>query len=96
MFLLVWKSEMKESIFNLINFNKFVLTWNIFNSCFQIFCLHGGLSPSIDSLDHIKALDRIQEVPHEVSKTFLVGSCITSVLFSFFLLKKLASFIIFM
>jgi len=32
----------------------------------QIFCLHGGLSPSIDSLDHIKALDRIQEVPHEV------------------------------
>lgn len=33
---------------------------------FQIFCLHGGLSPSIDTLDHIKALDRIQEVPHEV------------------------------
>ena len=33
---------------------------------FQIFCLHGGLSPSIDTLDHIRALDRIQEVPHEV------------------------------
>lgn len=32
----------------------------------QIFCLHGGLSPSIDSLDHIRALDRLQEVPHEV------------------------------
>ena len=31
----------------------------------QIFCLHGGLSPSIDTLDHIKALDRLQEVPHE-------------------------------
>lgn len=32
----------------------------------QIFCLHGGLSPSIDTLDHIRALDRMQEVPHEV------------------------------
>jgi len=31
----------------------------------KIFCLHGGLSPSIDSLDHIRALDRLQEVPHE-------------------------------
>ncbi|KAH0500354.1 Serine/threonine-protein phosphatase 2A catalytic subunit beta isoform [Microtus ochrogaster] len=27
----------------------------------QIFCLHGGLSPSIDTLDHIRALDRLQE-----------------------------------
>ena len=24
-----------------------------------------GLSPSIDTLDHIRALDRLQEVPHE-------------------------------
>ena len=31
----------------------------------KIFCLHGGLSPSLDSLDQIKALDRVQEVPHE-------------------------------
>ncbi|PAA91117.1 hypothetical protein BOX15_Mlig013788g3 [Macrostomum lignano] len=31
----------------------------------SIFCLHGGLSPSIDTLDHVRALDRIQEVPHE-------------------------------
>ena len=28
----------------------------------QIFCLHGGLSPSIDTLDHIRMLDRVQEV----------------------------------
>eukprot|EP00116_Pleurobrachia_bachei_P004429 sb/3464691/ len=31
----------------------------------QIFALHGGLSPSIDTLDHIRFLDRLQEVPHE-------------------------------
>lgn len=46
---------------------KFVLgEVNIINHSFQIFCLHGGLSPSIDTLDHIRALDRLQEVPHEV------------------------------
>ena len=27
--------------------------------------MHGGLSPSLDTLDHIRSLDRIQEVPHE-------------------------------
>jgi len=31
----------------------------------EIFCLHGGLSPSIDTLDHVRALDRVQEIPHE-------------------------------
>ena len=31
----------------------------------KIFCLHGGLSPSLDSLDQVRALDRVQEVPHE-------------------------------
>lgn len=29
----------------------------------KIFCLHGGLSPTIDSLDHIRQLERNQEVP---------------------------------
>ena len=27
--------------------------------------MHGGLSPSVETLDSIKVLDRIQEVPHE-------------------------------
>ena len=50
--------------------------WQYFTSFFDylpltavvessIFCLHGGLSPSIDTLDQIKQLDRIMEVPHE-------------------------------
>ena len=29
-----------------------------------IFCVHGGLSPSITSLDQLKDLDRRQEIPH--------------------------------
>jgi len=30
----------------------------------KIFCLHGGLSPDISHLNEIRALKRIQEVPH--------------------------------
>ena len=40
----------------------------------QIFCLHGGLSPSIDTLDNIRALDRVQEVPHEGAMCDLLWS----------------------
>merc|ERR1719447_1175753 len=43
-------------------FDYFPLTSVVEN---QIFCLHGGLSPQIDTLDHIMGLDRVQEVPHE-------------------------------
>jgi len=31
----------------------------------KIFCVHGGLSPSLDSLDNVRSLDRFHEVPHE-------------------------------
>ena len=31
----------------------------------ELFCLHGGLSPSIDTLDHIRNIDRFQEIPSE-------------------------------
>jgi len=40
----------------------------------RIFCLHGGLSPSIDTLDHARELDRVQEVPHEGPMCDLVWS----------------------
>jgi serine/threonine-protein phosphatase 2A catalytic subunit len=31
----------------------------------EIFCVHGGLSPSIDTIDQIRKLNRIQETPLE-------------------------------
>ena len=31
----------------------------------RVFCPHGGLSPSLNTVDQILALDRVQEVPHE-------------------------------
>ena len=40
----------------------------------SIFCLHGGLSPQLETLDDIRALDRNQEVPHEGSMCDLLWS----------------------
>jgi diadenosine tetraphosphatase ApaH/serine/threonine PP2A family protein phosphatase len=52
-------------------FDYFPLTAVVENS---IFCLHGGLSPSIDTLDTIRTLDRVQEVPHEGAMCDLLWS----------------------
>lgn len=40
----------------------------------EIFCLHGGLSPSIETLDNIRNFDRVQEVPHEGAMCDLLWS----------------------
>ena len=50
--------------------------------CLQIFCVHGGLSPSIQTLDQIRSIDRKQEVPHDGPMCDLLwsdpeGSCST-------------------
>mmetsp|Transcript_12466 Transcript_12466/g.26934 ORF Transcript_12466/g.26934 Transcript_12466/m.26934 type:complete len:228 (+) Transcript_12466:318-1001(+) len=50
--------------------------WRLFTDLFDhlplsalvehsVFCLHAGLSPSLDTLDHVRELDRRHEIPHE-------------------------------
>ncbi|KAJ9056744.1 putative serine/threonine protein phosphatase [Entomophthora muscae] len=59
--------------------------WNYFTSMFDfltlsvvinnnIFCVHGGLSPSLHWIDQIKVLDRFREIPHEGPMADLVWS----------------------
>ncbi|CAJ0950048.1 unnamed protein product, partial [Mesorhabditis belari] len=40
----------------------------------RIFCVHGGLSPSIQTLDEIRAIERKQEVPHDGAMCDLLWS----------------------
>ncbi|GBE62694.1 serine threonine- phosphatase PP2A catalytic subunit [Babesia ovata] len=40
----------------------------------RIFCPHAGLSPSFDSLDQVRDLNRVQEVPHEGAMCDLLWS----------------------
>merc|ERR1719160_427369 len=40
----------------------------------RVFCVHGGLSPSINTLDEIRVIDRKQEVPHDGAMCDLMWS----------------------
>eukprot|EP00938_MAST-03A_sp_MAST-3A-sp1_P006866 g6866.t1 len=40
----------------------------------KVFCVHGGLSPMINTLDMIRVIDRKQEVPHEGAMCDLMWS----------------------
>ncbi|KAI8826631.1 Metallo-dependent phosphatase-like protein [Fimicolochytrium jonesii] len=40
----------------------------------KIFCVHGGLSPAIQTLDQIRIIDRKQEVPHDGAMCDLLWS----------------------
>mmetsp|Transcript_11943 Transcript_11943/g.35761 ORF Transcript_11943/g.35761 Transcript_11943/m.35761 type:complete len:305 (+) Transcript_11943:346-1260(+) len=40
----------------------------------SIFCVHGGLSPTVATLDQIRAIDRKQEVPHDGAMCDLLWS----------------------
>jgi diadenosine tetraphosphatase ApaH/serine/threonine PP2A family protein phosphatase len=44
------------------------------NSTGAVLCVHGGLSPLIDTIDKIRLLDRKQEVPHEGAMCDLLWS----------------------
>lgn len=40
----------------------------------KIFCVHGGLSPDVNTINEIRAIDRKQEVPHEGAMCDLLWS----------------------
>lgn len=40
----------------------------------KVFCVHGGLSPAINTLDQIRVIDRKQEVPHDGAMCDLMWS----------------------
>jgi len=56
-----------------------------------VFCPHAGLSPSVDTLDHIRALERFQEPPHEGPICDLFGPTLMKRLDGVFLLVAQAT-----
>ncbi|GKT26909.1 Putative serine/threonine-protein phosphatase PP2A-4 catalytic subunit [Aduncisulcus paluster] len=40
----------------------------------EVLCIHGGLSPSVDSIDAIRSLPRLKEIPHEGPASDLMWS----------------------
>ncbi|AQZ13604.1 PPH3 (YDR075W) [Zygosaccharomyces parabailii] len=40
----------------------------------SVFCVHGGLSPDVETIDEIRSIDRKQEVPHEGAMCDLLWS----------------------
>ena len=40
----------------------------------RILCVHGGLSPAVNTLDQIRVIDRKQEVPHDGAMCDLLWS----------------------
>ena len=40
----------------------------------SILCVHGGLSPDIKTIDQIREIDRIKEIPHQGSYSDLMWS----------------------
>ncbi|PVG02080.1 serine/threonine specific protein phosphatase [Serendipita vermifera] len=40
----------------------------------RVFCVHGGLSPNLQTIDQIRAIDRKQEVPHDGAMCDLLWS----------------------
>lgn len=40
----------------------------------RVLCVHGGLSPAVNTLDQIRVIDRKQEVPHDGAMCDLLWS----------------------
>ncbi|KAM0675734.1 hypothetical protein GVAV_000509 [Gurleya vavrai] len=60
-------------------------TWRLFTDLFdylpvsalvdgEMFCMHGGLSPSFNTIDDIREMDRLKEVPHSGAMCDLLWS----------------------